>query len=194
MGTTLPAGLRGDLAAAHNRAEIDRAAQCGYGVLVSPVFRPPHMAGARAWESTFWRGALPPTAQGYMSMLGGVNEARFKRLAGTVAGYAAFLAFIARCDLRRELFLFLYSLNNRTMAKVGCDFYLRTTTNDHNVLAISVSVPAQNMPAATLWPGCHYTLGACADDIAEDDYPTKGNTADAESGRFLRPSRSIWAA
>ena len=102
VGTTLPAGLRGiSLAAAHNRAEIDRAAQCGYGgVLVSPVFPTATHGETRGLGAfNFLALARHAATRGlYVYALGGVNEARFKRLAagGALAGYAGISAFNAR--------------------------------------------------------------------------------------------------
>jgi thiamine-phosphate pyrophosphorylase len=97
----LPPGLRGmSLAAAHNRAEIDRAAQYGYGaVLISPVFPTATHNDARGLGAfNFLALARHATARGlHVYALGGVNEARFRRLAasGALAGYAGISAFNA---------------------------------------------------------------------------------------------------
>ena len=100
--TALPPCLRGkSLAAAHDRAEIDRAAQCGFdGVLISPVFPTTTHVGARAL-GVFNFLALAQHAKAHglvVYALGGVTEARFKRLAasGALTGYAGISAFNAR--------------------------------------------------------------------------------------------------
>ena len=99
---TLPPFLRGmSLAAAHDHAEIDRAAQCGFdGVLISPVFPTTTHVGARALGVfNFLALAQHAKAHGlYVYALGGLTEARFKRLAGSGAltGYAGISAFNAR--------------------------------------------------------------------------------------------------
>ena len=100
--TALPPCLRGkSLAAAHDRAEIDRAAQCGFdGVLISPVFPTTTHVGARGL-GVFNFLALAQHAKAHglvVYALGGVTEARFKRLAvsGALTGYAGISAFNAR--------------------------------------------------------------------------------------------------
>ena len=100
--TALPPCLRGkSLAAAHDRAEIDRAAQCGFdGVLISPVFPTTTHVGARGLGVfNFLALAQHAKAHGlYVYALGGMTEARFKRLAasGALTGFAGISAFNAR--------------------------------------------------------------------------------------------------
>ena len=100
--TVLPTCLRGkSLAAAHDRAEINRAAQYGFdGVLISPVFPTTTHVGARGLGLfNFLALAQHAKARGlYVYALGGVTEARFKRLAASDAltGYAGISAFNAR--------------------------------------------------------------------------------------------------
>jgi len=102
VGVTLPPSLRGrSFAAAHDRAEIDRAAQYGFsGVLISPVFPTATHSQARAL-GPFGFLALAHHARKCglaVYALGGVNERRFKRLAasGVLAGYAGISAFNTR--------------------------------------------------------------------------------------------------
>jgi thiamine-phosphate pyrophosphorylase len=100
--TALPPCLRGkSLAAAHDRTEIDRAAQCGFdGVLISPVFPTTTHVGARGLGAfNFMALAQHAKAHGlYVYALGGLTEARFKRLAacGVLTGYAGISTFNAR--------------------------------------------------------------------------------------------------
>ena len=94
----LPRALRGrSLAAAHSRAEIDRAARNGFsGVLVSPVFPTASHIGAPGLGAfNFLALAHYAALRGLcVYALGGLDETRFKRLAGSgaVAGYAAITA------------------------------------------------------------------------------------------------------
>ena len=100
--TVLPPCLRGKaLAAAHDRAEIDRAAQCRFdGVLISPVFpTTTHLCARGLGVFNFLALAQHAKARGlYVYALGGVTEARFKRLAasGALTGFAGISAFNAR--------------------------------------------------------------------------------------------------
>ena len=99
VNAPLPPGLRGiSLAAAHERAEIDHAAQSGYSaVLVSPVFSTATHGDARGLGAfNFLALARYAHARGLgVYALGGVNEARFRRLAasGALMGYAGISAF-----------------------------------------------------------------------------------------------------
>ena len=100
--TALPPGLRGkSLAAAHDRAEIDRAVQCGFsGVLISPVFPTATHSQARALGAFGFLALAHHARKCGLAVyaLGGVNERRFKRLAasGVLAGYAGISAFNTR--------------------------------------------------------------------------------------------------
>ena len=99
VNAPLPPGLRGiSLAAAHERAEIDHAAQSGYSaVLVSPVFSTATHGDARGLGAfNFLTLARYAHARGLgVYALGGVNEARYRRLAasGALMGYAGISAF-----------------------------------------------------------------------------------------------------